>query len=183
MAKQEMKIVYLIQIVAYLIMAYGPTDATGFQIKFTNLECTTLNETVTTFEECALKPTISGLMGLNVHAKVFQVLPDIKVDASFYKKANGYKPFLFNTSVDFCEVMAKKTQNIVSHIIFNIVKDYSNLNHTCPYDHDIHVENLVLSEEKMKFLPLPSGEYLVSLFIGTRTGRVSGIKVYFTRKN
>lgn len=31
-------------------------------------------------------------------------------------------------------MMAKKTPNIVTNIVMNVIKEYSNLNHTCPYD-------------------------------------------------
>uniref|UniRef100_A0A1I8MVZ5 Uncharacterized protein n=1 Tax=Musca domestica TaxID=7370 RepID=A0A1I8MVZ5_MUSDO len=156
----------------------GPKEATGFTMKFTNLECVSLNESVAVFEQCDLKPTPQGAIGLNVHTKLLQALTNIKlqIEATLYKKANGYKPFLFDLSVDFCEMMAKKTPNIVTNIVMNVIKEYSNLNHTCPYDDDIFVENLVMKEDKFKYIPLPSADFMLNLFIGTQIDRIVGLK-------
>ncbi|KAH8385333.1 hypothetical protein KR093_010533, partial [Drosophila rubida] len=48
------------------------------------------------------------------------------------KRANGYKPWLYNLTIDACEFQRRRNNPIIK-LIFNIFKDYSNLNHSCPY--------------------------------------------------
>lgn len=52
-----------------------------------------------------------------------------------WRKYNGFRPFMFNRTFDFCEFMLRKTNNLsFEKIILDIAFDKSNLNHTCPYD-------------------------------------------------
>ena len=52
----------------------------------------------------------------------------------FLKKANGYRPFLYNHTVDFCSVMKYGNKFPVINIFISLLSKDSNINHTCPYD-------------------------------------------------
>lgn len=49
------------------------------------------------------------------------------------KKANGYKPFLFDYTFDACEFMRRRNQPFAK-IVWNMIKNVSTVNHTCPYE-------------------------------------------------
>lgn len=80
MWKPRFKFIYLFRILMIIfIFDGGPKEIAGFTMKFTNLECVSLNESVAVFEQCDLKPTPQGTIGLNVHTKLLQALTNIKV--------------------------------------------------------------------------------------------------------
>ncbi|CAD6998236.1 unnamed protein product [Ceratitis capitata] len=78
------------------------------------------------------------------------------------RKANGYKPFLYNFTVDACKYM-KKRNNPVINYFHSFFEKYSTINRTCPYGpQDELVDKLPISYVNhiaTKVLPLPNGEY------------------------
>uniref|UniRef100_A0A1I8N3C3 Uncharacterized protein n=1 Tax=Musca domestica TaxID=7370 RepID=A0A1I8N3C3_MUSDO len=56
-----------------------------------------------------------------------------KLNLAFYKKASGYRPFLYNITADACAFLANRRRYPVLKVIFDVFLDKSNLNHTCPY--------------------------------------------------
>ncbi|KAM8710955.1 hypothetical protein ACLKA7_017568 [Drosophila subpalustris] len=51
---------------------------------------------------------------------------------------HGYKPFYVDITIDGCKFM-KNQKNLMAKMLFDIVKHYTNMNHTCPYDCMAHV--------------------------------------------
>jgi len=50
------------------------------------------------------------------------------------KRLNGYKPFLYNLTLDFCNYMRNPhSGNLLANFGYSIIKPYSNVNHSCPY--------------------------------------------------
>ncbi|XP_037944188.1 uncharacterized protein LOC119676994 [Teleopsis dalmanni] len=78
-----------------------------------------------------------------------------------WKKANGYKPFVINTTIDTCRYLAGKTNPIVD-VFFDIWRPYTNINHSCPYSGDMVVEKVPLNSFKAPSA-FPEGNYRVDL--------------------
>ncbi|XP_064540344.1 uncharacterized protein LOC135429803 [Drosophila montana] len=57
---------------------------------------------------------------------------DVVIDAQVFKRANGYKPWLYKGQFDGCRFLKKAYIPLVI-FIFKLIKDYTNLNHPCPY--------------------------------------------------
>lgn len=47
---------------------------------------------------------------------------------------NGYRPFLYNISVDACKFLKNRKANPIANYFFDFIKEISNMNHSCPYD-------------------------------------------------
>ncbi|XP_061398081.1 uncharacterized protein LOC133333808 [Musca vetustissima] len=154
----------------YILITYQNV-IDGVDVKLTNLQCKSLNESVVKFSECRLKFIRRGVVGMNISVNVLQPLPDIFMEMGFFKRANGYKPFFYNQTVDLCKLLSNAKYNVVAKILLDIMSGYTNLNHSCPYNHDIIVRNLILTESHFKILPLPTGEYMQQLLMGTHGKR------------
>ncbi|KAH8257097.1 hypothetical protein KR038_003417, partial [Drosophila bunnanda] len=50
-----------------------------------------------------------------------------------FKRANGYKPWLFHMKVDGCRFL-RKPYDPITLLIFNVYRRFSNINHTCPFE-------------------------------------------------
>ncbi|CAD7014424.1 unnamed protein product [Ceratitis capitata] len=85
------------------------------------------------------------------------------VNFSLLKKANGYKPFLYNITFDGCKYLRSRTNPIIIYL-HSLFELYSNINHTCPYGpNDFVVEKLPISHIQRyvsDILPLPQGQYM-----------------------
>jgi len=59
----------------------------------------------------------------------------LKVHLEAFKKGynNRYYPFLVNVEFNFCDTIARKNFLAYGKLLFNIMKPFTNVNHTCPY--------------------------------------------------
>ncbi|XP_016972336.1 uncharacterized protein LOC108039760 [Drosophila rhopaloa] len=128
-------------------------------VKMTNAVCKSLNESWVVFHYCRLKAYSRNKTSLNINATLSEPTNNVFVRIRLMKKANGYKPFLVDVTINACDFM-RKNNNPVAKIIYNMIKDVSTVNHTCPYSglqvvSDFHVLKIPV--------PLPTGDYLLLL--------------------
>ncbi|XP_054086284.1 uncharacterized protein LOC128921825 [Zeugodacus cucurbitae] len=148
-------------------------------IKFTNLQCVVNDKPFVNFRQCQLKALSRNTVALSLHAQLFQVpINNITVNLDVYKRANGYHPFMYNTTADFCGFLKNKKRFPVVKLVMDIVENYSNINHTCPYDHDIIVKDMILKTEHLKLLPVPTGDYLLKISFAAYNDYKATIKFY-----
>ncbi|XP_064540340.1 uncharacterized protein LOC135429799 [Drosophila montana] len=130
-------------------------------VKFTNAVCESKNKTWITFDRCRLRAINRNKTVLNVEVNFLHPVHSANLNFRMQKRANGYKPWLGEYTVDFCAFM-RKSNHPVFRIVFDILKDFSTLNHTCPYVGKQIVKDLYWDAKGLQ-LPLPSGDYAVLL--------------------
>lgn len=54
----------------------------------------------------------------------FQPLISWQVNLSFYKKASGYRPFLYNITHDFCSFMQNRKRIMLAKIVLDVLLKY-----------------------------------------------------------
>ncbi|KAH8333978.1 hypothetical protein KR059_005089, partial [Drosophila kikkawai] len=149
--------------------------------EFTNIKCTSLDTTKMDIAACFLRSVNRTYKYLSFRTKVYQFpVTDVTVSVQVLKRLNGYKPFLFNFTADGCKFL-KGHRNQMTQFFFNLYAPYSNINHPCPFYHDVYVEKLPISHLNYllsKVLPVPEGFYLVHSTISTHTSPLAEIKVY-----
>ncbi|KAH8391288.1 hypothetical protein KR215_010559, partial [Drosophila sulfurigaster] len=155
-----------------------PQQAVVF--KFSNAVCETYNESWFLIHKCRIRAVKRNINTFNFNGTVLHPAYDISINGQLFKKANGYKPWLFKTSIDGCQFI-KRAYNPAAILIFNLFKEFTNFNHSCPYNVSIYykidsnqklhifyakgtqlVKGFYLRPELLK-LPIPSGDYLLSL--------------------
>ncbi|KAH8307579.1 hypothetical protein KR044_003807, partial [Drosophila immigrans] len=151
------------------------------KFEFTNLECK-IDEGSGTFDACILKSVNRTYKFATVKLYPAKLLYNIKVNMVFLKRLNGYKPFLYNYTVDACKFLRNpKTANKIPIFFFGLFGPYSNINHSCPYG-DIIVEKVPISHlnhQLTKILPLPEGEYKIESYWQTNSQRFADVFIYF----
>ncbi|XP_033234612.1 uncharacterized protein [Drosophila pseudoobscura] len=126
-------------------------------VKMTNAKCPSYNKSWVEVHYCRLKAYSRNKTSLNINATFLQPANNIFLRLKLMKRANGYKPFLWDFTFDACEFMRKRNQP-VAKIVWNIIKDVSTVNHTCPYVGLQAVSDFHRVEIP---LPMPTGEYLL----------------------
>ncbi|XP_073811934.1 uncharacterized protein [Musca autumnalis] len=161
----------------FLLAFYVSIDVVA--VRFTNIKCQTFHPEFATFEKCNLKVIGRGIIGLNVYVKMWHLPVDnISVNMALFKRTNVYRPFLYNVTVDFCRNFAnQKKHPLMDFFMKSVLKD-SNINHTCPYNHDIIVKDLVLNANKFQYVPLPRGEYRYDVKVGAYNDWKADVKIF-----
>ncbi|EDW23826.1 GL20603 [Drosophila persimilis] len=95
-----------------------------------------------------------------MNGTVLHPVNNISIHVRMLKKANGYKPWLFDIYFDGCQYFFKRNQPVVN-IIYGLFKEFTNINHSCPYGPQI-IKDFYLRPELLR-LPFPTGDYLLAL--------------------
>ncbi|KAH8353627.1 hypothetical protein KR084_012259, partial [Drosophila pseudotakahashii] len=133
------------------------------RVEFTNIKCMTTDKNFTEFEYCILKAKNRTYKYISGKIKLYDIINTVKVNFGLYKRFNGYKPFLYNQTLDACYFINHQKGNPVAKYLYEIVKGNTNINHTCPYNHDVFVEKLsteIINHHITKVLPFPEGDYM-----------------------
>ncbi|KNC21926.1 hypothetical protein FF38_12130 [Lucilia cuprina] len=132
--------------------------------KFTNLHCEDHDLKFSRFEKCKLVVLRRGLVVMNIHVSLYQTpVTNISINVGLYKRANGYRPFLWNISQDACLFFARQNRFPVLKFMLDLITEHSNINHTCPYNNDVIVKDLYLDSKYFKLMPFPVGQYMYKI--------------------
>ncbi|XP_070136796.1 uncharacterized protein [Drosophila bipectinata] len=129
--------------------------------KFTNFVCGTYNESWFVFTNCRLKAVGRDKVVFNMNGIILQPAYRIRLYYQIFKKASGYKPWVVNGSLDACRFVRNR-YDAFGRVIYGLFKEFSNMNHTCPYMGQQILKNFYLRYDRL-LLPFPSGDYLLAL--------------------
>ncbi|XP_043071154.1 uncharacterized protein LOC122322535 [Drosophila grimshawi] len=147
------------------------------EIKFTNVICTSHDESWLVINTCRLRALNRNRTILNANATLLKPINEIIVDLQIFQKANGYKPWLFKFTLDFCRFL-RKAYNPVAIMLFKLGKEFTNFNHSCPYKDELIIDGLYLLYEKMP-IPWPAGEFLIQIKGTAHKKKLVLAKLYF----
>ncbi|XP_070143277.1 uncharacterized protein [Drosophila kikkawai] len=104
------------------------------KFEFTNLKCSTFDEAFSDFEYCDIKSVNRSYKYVSVKCKLHELpVTKVKINLILFKRFNGYKPFMYNVTVDACRFLKDVYSNPVVKYFYRFVELYSNMNHTCPF--------------------------------------------------
>ncbi|KAH8379477.1 hypothetical protein KR009_005147, partial [Drosophila setifemur] len=153
-------------------------------VTFTNLNCSSYNMKYAEFSTCKIKAINRTHKYMSIYFKVYQ-LPItnnffLKIKIKFMRFDHGYQPFFIDLSYDGCQFLKAGT-NTIARMFYNSFRNSSNINHTCPYNHDIILDKLWtgnLEREFGRFVPIPNGDYAIYTEWRTESIARASIKIY-----
>ncbi|EDW09289.2 uncharacterized protein Dmoj_GI20432 [Drosophila mojavensis] len=176
--------------------------------RFTNLKCSSFDPEFAKFEKCKLKVIGRGVVSANVFILMLKLPIDnifvrnpwitykiqhttrktelvsfrsSAINWSGWRRYNSFQPFLYNSTCDFCHLLASRNKLSFEYMVLAAIQSRSNVNHTCPYNHNVIVDNLVFDDGFLKTLPLPQGEYKPQLRFGTNKVWKLMVEISFQR--
>ncbi|XP_075159499.1 uncharacterized protein LOC142232734 [Haematobia irritans] len=133
-------------------------------VKFTNLQCELLDSSFASIKKCQLRALARDVVSLNLHVALHQLpVGNISFNGQLYHRGNGYRPFMYNDTIDFCSFVKKPSRNMIWKIIYEMFKPYTNINHSCPYNHDLIIDKWILKPEMFELIPFPENDYMVEI--------------------
>ncbi|KAH8293960.1 hypothetical protein KR054_007015, partial [Drosophila jambulina] len=137
------------------------------RFEFTNLFCNSLDKKFVEFEYCHIKAINRTYKYVSGKLKVYKMpLTKLMVNVGLWKRFNGYKPFLYNITLEVCSFLRNPKSNPVAKFLYDIQRSYSNMNHSCPLNHDVILDKLpvdFINDQITRVLPFPEGDYLVKI--------------------
>nr|XP_044250572.1 uncharacterized protein LOC108065872 [Drosophila takahashii] len=151
--------------VAFLLMTSYLIKEVNSLVEFTNVKCESVDKDFCEFDYCILKAVNRTYKYFSLRVKLLRIpVTKVKVSLGLYKRLNGYKPFLYNITIDACKFLKNPKSNPVVTFFYEFFKGFSNLNHTCPFDHDLVVEKMTYGSVYSHFtdkLHFPEGSYMM----------------------
>ncbi|XP_034655010.1 uncharacterized protein LOC117892705 [Drosophila subobscura] len=147
------------------------------KVEFTNFVCTSFDQAFADFEYCYLKSVNRTYKYFSVKCNLYQT-PVRKAN-----RFSGYRPFMYNITADACRFLKNPQSNPVLNFFYATIVPYTNINHSCPYEHDIFMEKVPtqsINGQFGKLLPFPDGDYLIELNWIANDIKRAVTKLYFT---
>ncbi|EDV95705.1 GH15854 [Drosophila grimshawi] len=150
-------------------------------VTFTNLKCTEKNRKIGEFDYCYIKAVNRTHKYISLYYKLYErPLSNITLNIKLFRNSNGYKPFFIDFVVDACQFL-KRQDNPIIQIFYEILLEYSNMNHTCPYSEDIFVDKFYtgnIESQFIRYIPVPDGEYIICYNFLVKKLEASNVCIY-----
>ncbi|XP_017055826.1 uncharacterized protein LOC108097817 [Drosophila ficusphila] len=148
-----------------LILCYLIIEEIASRVEFTNVKCISMDKEFAGIGVCRLKSINRTYKYISLTLNLYKTpITKAKINFGVYKRLSGYKPFLYNQSVDACRFLDYQKSNPVAKYLYGFLEHYSNLNHSCPYNHDLILNKLsteFANHRLTKILPVPEGDYML----------------------
>nr|XP_017006884.2 uncharacterized protein LOC108064059 [Drosophila takahashii] len=149
----------------------------AFQLQ--NVVCESFDKSFSEFSRCEMKVIRRGVSAFYMIWKFYKVpINNFDINLSLHKKSNGYRPFLFNQTLDYCYYMRNPKAHPLIYMMHRTFWSISNINHSCPYDHDMIVNEFIYKKSDLKDLPVSNGDYMIQLKIATNRKYFAIIKIF-----
>ncbi|KAH8406838.1 hypothetical protein KR222_005761 [Zaprionus bogoriensis] len=148
------------------------------------VECKTLDPSFCFFKKCEMTTNESGQAKFHFHIAMRYKKPvnDVTTSVSLFKISKTYRLPIFNESFDFCAFMHNRSSSKVFAFIATQFEKFSNINHTCPYQHDIIVRG-VDDELLVNGIPAPNGKYMLNIRVAAYQKWKADLQFYAVKQN
>ncbi|XP_033149242.1 uncharacterized protein LOC117134726 [Drosophila busckii] len=148
---------------ALLLLLVGGT-AWAINIRYTGLKCQSVDTTYCIIEHCVMKPMRRGVKQVTGVVKLLK-LPVSNISLTLQLQRRGQsKQILYSVSIDGCKFWDTKRRNPIANALYKYFRfdAYTNMNHSCPYNHDIIFDNFRLDDTHNWPLPISPGDYVIN---------------------
>ncbi|EDV58256.2 uncharacterized protein LOC6541333 [Drosophila erecta] len=153
---------------AVLIFVLALLTPLQVETKFKSLHCTNYDKSYGEILLCKIKAINRYRNSLSIQFRQLRTVNNVHMRLELFKRANGWRPFLYNISFNLCDFLSKRNNVIVS-LGYEYLKPYIPMtNYTCPFKvnkgHLIKCTDLEFDIEKFRVrFPIETGEYALQL--------------------
>lgn len=110
--------------------------------------CATYSESLVLIPECRIRAVNRHRNTFNLFAIWKESVNDVRVHFRWFKRENGYKPFLYDITLDICQFLRRANNPVASHI-YEQFREFSNLMDVkCPIAVSLYSQKINFSHKK-----------------------------------
>ncbi|XP_068152654.1 uncharacterized protein [Drosophila tropicalis] len=166
-----------------LLSATKVAEISG-HVEFTNIKCEPLDKSFADFEYCYIKAINRSYKYVSLKVNLFKIpVTKVKVNFALMKRFNGYRPFLYNITVDACKFLENPNRNPIAHYLSDLFLPYTNMAHKCPFNHSLMMDKLPIdyvNYQVTNVLPFPTGDYAAYTSWMAYDINRANLKLFFT---
>uniref|UniRef100_A0A1I8Q855 MD-2-related lipid-recognition domain-containing protein n=1 Tax=Stomoxys calcitrans TaxID=35570 RepID=A0A1I8Q855_STOCA len=152
--------------------------------KFTNIKCKDHDIDFAHFDRCKLLVIGRGVVSLDIKVDLYKTpVSNVSLNIALYKRASGYRPFLYNITQDLCAFFRNRKRYPIAKVLLEIFLSNTNVDSKCPITEAFEIKNFLLNEESFRLLPIPEGDYLFKMHVFAYNDLKATVEVYFNRKD
>ncbi|XP_032586040.1 uncharacterized protein LOC6578715 isoform X1 [Drosophila mojavensis] len=165
-----------------IFVAFIGITGIAADIEFNNIKCITCDKEYLEFDYCYLRSENRTYKYLSMKIKLHQLpVRNSKIFFKISKRDTRRIVGPYNGSIDSCKFMRDGRNPLATHI-YQAFKPYTNINHTCPYNHDLILEKVSVSHVNNVFKNfIPDGRFLLNLTFYNNNIPRGVIIVYFSK--
>ncbi|XP_053967117.1 uncharacterized protein LOC128868718 [Anastrepha ludens] len=156
-----------------MVVKYGP------YFKMTKIECRDVNKSLVLVNVCRLKAVKRDITEATVRVLLLKPVDNCNIHVELLRKYNSYQPFFINNTFDVCAFLKTRKNSVYFDILFKLIENYTNANHTCPYEGEFIVEKFRPLHNNL-ILPIPSGDYCIKFSFYTSDTLLIQLNVWFS---
>ncbi|XP_059217735.1 uncharacterized protein LOC131994833 [Stomoxys calcitrans] len=127
-----------------------------------NIKCETFDPKYVNFGSCELAPNLENNPTLSIVIRLLKI-PLTNLNLRITVGLAGPQALtVVNSTFDACAFLKSRKSNKAVGRLYQYIAPYTNLNHGCPYKHDIYVKNLSVVQGD-SFLSLVHGEIVTKI--------------------
>ncbi|XP_068148004.1 uncharacterized protein [Drosophila tropicalis] len=121
------------------------------------IECNSNNISYARIDLCQLKSVGRGVKEISI------------IFGLEFRRRGYFTQAIYKYEVDVCSFLRNKKRNPLANAFYDFLQlaTHSNMNHTCPYNHDLILDRFRV-DKNLKFnLPVEKGDYTVDITLYT----------------
>lgn len=131
---------------------------------------------------CKLHMRSARVQLLSMRCNLTKPATQLGLHLKFYRKyTTGYRIFLVNWDMDFCDIMSPTSMNPLGIAVRPLWKRTSNVNHSCPFSGPVIIKDLQIERRYWDALNanLPVGRYRMDLDMYNPLDRLTLLFIQF----
>ncbi|XP_059224704.1 uncharacterized protein LOC106092684 [Stomoxys calcitrans] len=118
------------------------------------------------FEYCNVSRNAQNDPSASFYIKILQLpVTSFSVHIEVHYLSNVRQPIVpLNSTWDYCQFLANRKRFRSFERVYNLLGYYTNVNHSCPYNHDIIGKDMSIDTQKVPFPLLPGVYALKTLY-------------------
>lgn len=152
------------------------------RVELQTIECGAIEE-YSLGSICDIHIVARNTFAINISNNLRHPIDNVQLHVVLYYRYNRYQKYLIDRWEDICGYFSGKVPSPILDIILKNTKQFSNVNHTCPYSGSMTFAAKQFKMDNFIIEPLlPAGKFRadVSFTEGAKRNTVSHIKVFFS---